>query len=236
MDCGLPEGSQEERDHLVVVEEEIRKRLARDLHDGPTQLLASIVMSLGFTKQLIEKAPEYALDEIDQNLQVAHKALKQLRTLLFDLRPVILETQGLIPALQVYSERMNDTEGLNIILTVDAEFDRLNHHAEVAIFSIIQEAINNAKKYAQSSRIDLIVRSDRRNNTLSLFVKDNGQGFDIKQVKSRSDQQGSLGLINMQERAEAVQGRLKIQSETGQGTTIILTLPLLENLLKNTEG
>ena len=232
----LYESLKEERDHLVVVEEEIRKRLARDLHDGPTQLLASIVMSLGFTKQLIEKAPEYALDEIDQNLSVANKALKQLRTLLFDLRPVILETQGLIPALQVYSERMNDTEGLNINLTVDDEIDRLNHHAEVALFSIIQEAVNNAKKYAQASRIDLIVRPDKRNNTLSLFVKDNGQGFDIKQVKSRYDQQGSLGLINMQERAEAVQGTLKIHSEPGHGTTIILTLPLIENLLENPEG
>ncbi len=232
----LYESLKEERDHLVLVEEEIRKRLARDLHDGPTQLLASIVMSLSFTKQLIEKAPEYALDEINQNVGVANKALKQLRTLLFDLRPVILETQGLIPALQMYSERLNDTENLDITLTVDAECDRLNHHAEVAIFSIIQEAINNAKKYARTSRIDLIVRPDKRNNTLSIFIKDHGQGFDVKQVKARYDQQGSLGLINMQERAEVVQGRLKIQSEPGHGTTIILTLPLLENLLQKTEG
>jgi signal transduction histidine kinase len=232
----LYESLKEERDHLVLVEEEIRKRLARDLHDGPTQLLASIVMSLSFTKQLIEKAPEYALDEINQNVGVANKALKQLRTLLFDLRPVILETQGLIPALQMYSERLNDTENLDITLTVDAECDRLNHHAEVAIFSIIQEAINNAKKYAHTSRIDLVVRPDKRNNTLSIFIKDHGQGFDVKQVKARYDQQGSLGLINMQERAEVVQGRLKIQSEPGHGTTIILTLPLLENLLQKTEG
>ncbi len=226
----LYESLKEERDRLVVVEDDIRKRLARDLHDGPTQMLASIVMSLNFTKELIKHDPKSVLDEISLNLSVAEKALKQLRTLLFDLRPVILETQGLIPALEVYAERLAETDKLNIILTVEHEFERLSPRAEVAIFAVIQEAVNNAKKYAQSSQIDLILRSDYTQDTLIVIVKDNGLGFDVHAVKAQYDERGSLGMINMQERTNAINGTLTLRSAVGQGTEVMLSLPLTENL------
>ena len=229
----LYENLKEERDHLVVVEDEIRKRLARDLHDGPTQLLASMIMSLSFTKNLINRAPEYAEGEIDHNLTVAEKALKQLRTLLFDLRPVILETQGLIAALEMYSERLQETDNLKVLLTIENGFERLSAKAEVAIFAIVQEAINNAKKYAQATHIDLTVQANEKQDTLTVFIKDDGCGFDVKQVKARYEEQGSLGLINMQERAEMIGGTLKIHSEIGRGTKVFLSLPLSENFKKN---
>ncbi len=232
----LYESLKAERDHLLVVEDEVRKRLARDLHDGPTQLVASMVMSLGFTKELLARSPELAIAEIDENLEIANKTLKQLRTLLFDLRPVILETQGLLPALELYCERLADTDDLNVVLTIENEFDRLSTKAEIAIFSIIQEAINNAKKYANASRIDLIVQADQRQDLLTFLIKDDGVGFDLQKVKARYDEQGSLGLINMQERTEMVHGRLKIQSGLGEGTSVILILPLLENLRGEEEG
>jgi signal transduction histidine kinase len=231
----LYESLKEERDHLVVVEDEIRKRLARDLHDGPTQLLASIIMSLTFTKELIKRAPEHALEEIDLNLNVSEKALKQLRTLLFDLRPVILETQGLIPALEVYAERLAETDKLNIILNVEQEIERLSPRAEVAIFAVIQEAVNNAKKYAQASRIDLILRPNESEDNLTVFIKDDGKGFDVHAVKARYEERGSLGMINMQERTGAINGTFTIHSEVGQGTEVVLSLPLSENLLSNSK-
>ncbi|GIK42661.1 MAG: hypothetical protein BroJett011_64940 [Chloroflexota bacterium] len=231
----LYESLKEERDRLVVVEDEIRKRLARDLHDGPTQLLASIIMSLTFTKELIKHAPEHALAEIDLNLGVSEKALKQLRTFLFDLRPVILETQGLIPALEVYTERLAETDNLNIILTTEDEFERLSPRAEVAIFAVIQEAVNNAKKYAQASRIDLILRPDVSQNTLTVLIKDDGKGFDVHVMKAGYDQRGSLGMINMQERTSAINGVFTIHSEVGRGTEVILSLPLDENLLSHSK-
>ena len=226
----------EERDRLVVVEDEIRKRLARDLHDGPTQLLASIIMSLSFTKELIKRAPEHAPGEIDLNMSVAEKALKQLRTLLFDLRPVILETQGLIPALEVYAERLAETDQLNIILSVEREFERLSPKAEVAIFAVIQEAVNNAKKYAKAARIDLILRPHESQNTMTIIIKDDGVGFDVHAMKARYDERGSLGMINMQERTSAINGTFTIHSEVGQGTEVVLSLPLTENLLSNSKG
>ena len=229
----LYESLKEERDRLVVMEDEVRKRLARDLHDGPTQLLASIVMSLSFTKELIKRDPFRAVEEIDLNTSVAEKALKQLRTLLFDLRPIILETQGLIPALEVYTERLAETDDLNIVLTVEGEFGRLSPKAEVTIFAIIQEAINNTKKYANASRIDIVLQPDEIQDRLTIIVKDDGVGFDVQKVKSGYDERGSLGLINMQERTNVINGIFRIRSEINRGTEAIMTLPLAENLLKN---
>lgn len=231
----LYESLKEERDRLVVVEDEIRKRLARDLHDGPTQLLASIVMSLNFVKELIKRSPEHVLDEIDQNVVVAEKALKQLRTLLFDLRPVILETQGLIPALEVYAERLEETDQLSIVLNVENQFERLSPKAEVAIFAVIQEAVNNAKKYANASRITITLTVDETQDNLMVLIKDDGVGFDLPALKVEYDTRGSLGMLNMQERTETISGTFKIYSEVGQGTEVILSVPLSENLLSNSK-
>lgn len=232
----LYESLKRERDYLVVVEDEVRKKLARDLHDGPTQLLASIVMSLGFTKELLKRAPEHVPNEIEESAAIAERALKQLRTLLFDLRPVILETQGLVPALELYAERLQETEDLNVVLTSETEFGRLSTSAEVAIFAVVQEAVNNAKKYAQASRIDLILEPDIiEEDTLTVWVKDNGIGFDIQSVKAKYDERGSLGMINSQERADAVGGSFTIRSEKGKGTEVMLRVPLSQNLLNNSK-
>ncbi len=227
----LYESLKKERDHLVVVEDEVRKRLARDLHDGPAQLLASIVMSLSFTKQLLQRAPDHVPDEIEHSTAVAERALKQIRTLLFDLRPVILETQGLAPALEMYAERLQETEQLNVILTTKGEFGRLSTQAETAIFAVIQEAVNNAKKYARASRIDLILEPDPAKDTLTVLIKDDGAGFDVQAVMAKYDERGSLGMINMQERVQVVNGVFKIRSEMGKGTEVMITLSLTENLL-----
>jgi signal transduction histidine kinase len=231
----LYESLKRERDHIVEVEDDVRKRLARDLHDGPTQLLASIVMSLGYTKELLKRAPEHAPREIEESAIVADRALKQLRTLLFDLRPVILETQGLVPALEVYAERLQETEELNINLIATGEFNRLSAKTEVAVFAVIQEAINNAKKYANATRLDVMLDPDLEEDTLTVFVKDDGDGFDVQAVTSKYDERGSLGIINSQERADAINGSFTIRSDEGKGTEVILRLPLKENLLKESK-
>lgn len=228
----LYESLKHERDHIVEVEDKVRKRLARDLHDGPTQLLASIVMSLGFTQELLKRSPEHASKEIEESASVAERALKQLRTLLFDLRPVILETQGLIPALEVYAERLQETEELNVVLSCRGEFERLLPKAEVAIFAIVQEAVNNAKKYAEASRIDLILDAETSGETLAVFVKDDGAGFDVQSMTSGYEERGSLGMINSRERAASINGTFTIHSEKGKGTEVILRIPLSENLLE----
>jgi signal transduction histidine kinase len=219
----------EERDRIIAVEEDVRRRLARDLHDGPAQMLAAIIMSANFVKEaLAHNSPEHAVNELGEMMPVAEKALRQVRTLLFDLRPVILETQGVAPALQSYAQRLREAEGLNVVFTAEGELGRLSHNAELAIFSIVQEAITNAKKHAQASRIDIQLTPTGDN--LIVVVRDNGVGFDVKSVTGRYDERGSLGMLNMRERAELVQGDLTLSSQPGQGTVITLQVPLASNL------
>ncbi|MDX1523927.1 MAG: GAF domain-containing sensor histidine kinase, partial [Anaerolineae bacterium] len=189
----LYESLKEERDRLVVVENDVRKRLARDLHDGPTQLLASVVMSLDFIKEAIDKSPDLAVKEVNLAATVGKKALKQLRTLLFNLRPVILETQGLIPALETYVEQLRETEKFDVVLTITAPFARLTPQAEVAIFAVVQEAINNAKKYANASKIELVLSPHSNEDELIVVIKDDGNGFDVSKIKEGYDERGSLG-------------------------------------------
>ncbi|MDH3674979.1 MAG: GAF domain-containing sensor histidine kinase [Anaerolineae bacterium] len=223
----------DERDKLIVVEEEIRRRLARDLHDGPTQFVAAIIMTLGYARELHPATPEAIPEHIDDTIEMADQALVQLRTLLFDLRPVVLETQGLVPALEVYTERLRDIDNLNILLDVDSNLKRLAPRAEVAIFAVIQEAVNNAKKHAESSSISISLRLLEDQDALTVVVSDDGQGFDIKATNTDYDKRGSLGLINMKERMDAVNGTLTLRSTLGQGTQVILGIPQSENLASN---
>ena len=229
----LYEALKEERDKLLAAEDEIRKHLARELHDGPTQLVAAISMNLTFIKELMKLAPHRVEGEIDKTLDLGDQTMKQLRTLLFDLRPVILETQGLVPALEVYLERFEEAEEIETELIIKDKFERLSVRAEIAIFSIIQEALNNIKKYAQASRLDLLFEIRERQNWLIISIRDDGQGFDVQKVKAGYDKKNSFGLLNMQERAAALAGSLEINSALGQGTQVILSLPLNKNLRSN---
>lgn len=220
-----------ERDNLILVEEEVRKRLARDLHDGPTQLVSSIIMSLDFIKKLRLHHPDMVDDELAQTSKIAKRAVKQLRTLLFDLRPVILETKGLIPALQLYAQRLREMEPFEVYVFIDEPFPQLQPKVEVIVFAVIQEAVNNAKKYAESTCIKLILRPNFTDDCMTVLVRDNGIGFDVQTVHNRYEERGSLGLLNSRERAQTINGSFSIHSDIGQGTTVTLTFPISENLL-----
>lgn len=225
----LYQSLREEHDRIIAVEEDVRRRLARELHDGPAQMLAAIIMSANFVQEAIaHNSLEHAVAELDELLPVAEKALRQVRSLLFDLRPVILETQGLVPALNSYADRLREVEGLNVVLKTEGEFGRLTHNAEVAVFSVVQEAITNARKHARASRVDIeVVPSD---GDLVVVIRDDGMGFNMTEVTEGYDERGSLGMLNMKERAEIVEGTLSISSQPGQGTTVTMQLPLAANL------
>ncbi len=218
----------EERDRLVALEEDLRKGLARDLHDGPTQLVAAIIMNVEFAQMLLERDPERVSAELEEIANLARRAMRQLRTMLFDLRPVILETKGLIPALEAYSKRLTETERFTVHLQVEGDVPRLSRQAESAIFAVVQEAIGNAKKHAQADNMWITVR--RHDDTLHVTVRDDGVGFDVSAVQGDYESRGSLGMINMRERAEMIGGTLSIHSTIGQGTTVSLVLPISPNL------
>ncbi|MDH4137378.1 MAG: ATP-binding protein, partial [Anaerolineae bacterium] len=150
----------------------------------------------------------------------------EIRTMLFTLRPVILETQGLVVALEQYLKRLEEEAGLVVHLEAADLGDRLDTEIEGVAFSIIEEAVTNAKKYAQARNI--WVRLDFEDNLFVATVEDDGTGFDVAEVQDSYSQRGSLGLINMRERAELVEGTSTIESTIGRGTKVTLIVPLPE--------
>jgi len=219
----LYQSVQEDRRTIIDTQEEIRRQLARELHDGPTQSVSAIAMRLNFTKMLVKRDPERATEEIVKLEDLARKTAKEIRTMLFALRPLSLETQGLTTALKQYAEKLKETEGL--VINVDSNLDqRLLPKTEAIAFSIIEEAVNNAKKHARANNITIRIRVQQ--DWLVAEVEDDGHGFDLSTVDKGYDQRGSLGLINMRERAILVSGNLSIKSEPGKGTLITLLIPL----------
>ncbi len=214
----------EERDRIITQQEEIRREIARELHDGPTQTIAAITMRLNYARALVKRSPEKAIEELAELEDLARKTTKEIRTMLFTLRPVILETQGLVAALRHYAEKIQETEGL-LVDVQDAGFSAaLSDETAGIVFSILEEAITNARKHAQAHRVVVRLRNDPQ--TFMAEVEDDGIGFDVAAVEQTYDQRGSLGLINMKERAELIDGTLSIISSPGNGTRVVLVAPL----------
>ena len=213
-----------ERDRILAVEEQVRHELARELHDGPSQILASIIMGLKFLHQVIDREPERAEAELIELERETNLALRQVRDMLFDLRPVALETQGLGAALQVYVERQSETKGLEFHLETHSFSQRFEPIVEAALFSIVQEAVGNAQKHAHAKNI--WIKLQPTGDGLIVTVHDDGRGFDVSQVEGTYAQRGNLGLLNMKERAEIANAKLGIESKRGKGTTVTLKLKL----------
>jgi len=224
MNARLYQEIHEEKDRIIALEEDVRKELARDFHDGPAQTLAAMIMGLELLEALSEQIPESVAKGLAELRTMATKTLHQVRNMIFELRPVILKTQGLEPALRSYVERLREAEDMNIHLKVEGLEERLPARLEEICFSIIQEAINNVKRHANEENVWLT--AIRRGDEFQVVVKDDGEGFDLAEVERSYDKRGKLGLLNMQERAEMIEGRLSIESALGKGTTITLNVPL----------
>lgn len=208
----------QERDRILAVEAAVRHELARDLHDGPAQMLAALIMEIRFLRELAVREPNKLMNEFLNLEAVAQKAMYQTRNILFDLRPLILEQQGLGPALEQYVMRLRMVEPFHITLNAGTVKTRFEPKAEAAIFSIVQEAVNNVKKHANAQNLTIDAVEDE--NGLTIIVRDDGRGFDVKQTQANYGQRGSLGLLNMRERAEIARGKLEIESEKEKGTTV----------------
>jgi signal transduction histidine kinase len=215
-----------ERDRILAVEEQVRRELARELHDGPSQILASIVMGLRFLRQVMVREPARTEAELTDLERQSNLALRQVRDMLFDLRPVALETHGLAAALHAYVERQSETKGLAFHLDTHSFDQRFPPKVEAAIFSIVQEAVGNVQKHARAK--NLWIKLQPSDEDLTITVKDDGRGFDVAQVEDAYAQRGNLGLLNMKERAEIANAKLTIESKRGKGTTVTLKLKLAD--------
>ena len=218
----------EEKERMVEVQEETRKKLARDLHDGPTQSVAAMAMRINLVRRMMQKNPNDAMDELQKIEELAHRTTKEIRHMLFTLRPLILESQGLNAALQAMAEKMRETFTQNVIVNVEESvLENMEMGKQGVIFYIIEEAVNNARKHASAAHVWVRLRPFETGIAL-LEIEDDGIGFDVGAVNKSYDKRGSLGMVNLRERTELVTGLLNLDSDPGKGTGVQVYIPLSE--------
>ncbi len=221
----LFESLQAEKARIVEIEEDARKKLARDLHDGPTQSVAAIAMRINYARTLLQKSPARVPEELEKIETLARATTKEIRQMLFTLRPLILETQGLKAALETLVQKLHDTDPeLSVHLELDENAEKLDKDSQGMIFYVIEEAVGNARKHAEAS--DVWISARRDTDCYLIEVRDNGKGFDVGKVQANYDKRGSLGMVNMSERAEVMKAKLSIASAMSQGTRVMLRFPL----------
>jgi len=217
----------QEKARLLDAQEQIQKKLARDLHDGPAQDVAALAMRLHFARELLERDVPAASQALVKAEDLARGTSKQLRHLLFTLRPLVLESNGLSAALQQLAQKTQETHGQNMIVEADPGVDdHLEQHQQTALFYIVEEAVNNARKHAQADHV--WVRLKLHGDVLAIEVQDDGVGFNVGAVNASYSRRGSLGLVNMRERAEMINGVVQIDSANGAGTRVMVFVPLAE--------
>lgn len=228
----LFEQLQEEKQILVESQEATRRQLARDLHDGPTQSISAIAMQLNIARKMIELGQTDDLErELESIENLARRTTNEVRHMLFTLRPLVLESKGLTAALEAMANKMNDNYGQNVQVGVeDAVQPKLDISKQTVIFYLVEEAVNNARKHAKAEMIQVRLRYVPREeeSVAALEIIDNGVGFDVKEVTSGYETRGSLGMINLQERSEMINGLLDVDSKLGKGTRVRVLIPLTD--------
>jgi signal transduction histidine kinase len=213
----------EERDKIIRVQEEARRALARDLHDSTLQSLSSISMGMDYVNQLLKHQPEAAAEELGRLHELVRHASREARVLLFELRPIALEAQGLVGALETYVDQLRG-EGPPVYHFLNDGFnERLSPEVEAAAFIVVQEAVNNARKHASADNVRLNLTPEE--GSLLITVEDDGRGFDLETARENARRGGHLGLVSMQERADLIEAQFDIHSRPGQGTSIALKVP-----------
>ena len=206
---------------IIQAQEEERKRVAREIHDGPAQSLANLIFRFEFAYEMIDKDYEKAKEELVDLRDVVKKSVKDVRKIIYDLRTMSLDDLGLVPTLEKYIEKFSRQTELEIDFKVLGEVRRLDDCYHITVFRLVQEGLNNINTHAHATSARVILEYKKEN--INLLIVDDGRGFDIDEVKD-----DKFGLISMRERCELLQGSLEINSRPKLGTRINIKIPLKE--------
>lgn len=213
-------------ERAINAQEEERKRIARSLHDDTGQALSMLIINL---ERLENRLPE---DEPDLRIslastrQLATNTLKELRKIIYGLRPAMLDDLGLIPAIRWYARSNLEEAGIRVEFHAPDEALLMPSQLRTTLFRIAQEAINNIARHAKAQSAVITLCQDKEK--ISLLVEDDGCGFDVVRTSGQALQLQRLGLLGIQERVELVGGEVRIDSAPGQGTRLQIYVPLSE--------
>lgn len=212
---------------IIEAQEEERKRLSREIHDGPAQTLANVLLHSEIIERIYDdRGIEAAMKEFRELRKMVRSSLEEVRRIIYDLRPMALDDLGLIPTLKKYLRTFEERHDILIHFQKFGQERRLPHQFEIAIFRLVQEAVNNAYKHGEATEIK--VKIEIATSKVIIVIKDNGKGFDPSIKK-----EGSFGLVGMRERVNMLHGKIELQSKLNQGTTVYIEIPLEDRDVKN---
>jgi Signal transduction histidine kinase len=206
---------------IIKAQEDERRRVAREIHDGPAQTLANIVLRLEIAERLLEISPQKAKTELEDLKNMVRSNLQDIRRIIFDLRPMALDDLGIVQALNQYLKNFQLAYGINCELNINGPERRLPQVIEVSLFRLLQEGLTNVAKHSRSERAVIDFHFQDKSTTVK--VTDFGKGFNVE--NSFQSPGEHYGLIGMRERVEMFSGFLVIHSSPGKGTTIEITIP-----------
>jgi signal transduction histidine kinase len=203
---------------LLTVQEEERRHLSRELHDEFGQLLAGITLHLQAAKAL---AGDAARSRLEECVALIQHAGAQLRSLVLELRPTMLETAGLGPTLSWLARQHEERTG--VVTRVVGQLNDVPSDLAIACFRVVQEALTNVMRHAGAQHV--WIELNQTDGTLELAVRDDGLGFDVTKILDQAAGRGHLGLLGMKERVQILGGDIEVDSEPGRGTLIRISLP-----------
>lgn len=205
---------------IIRSQEMERQRIAREIHDGPAQAIANVILRLDLVEKMMNQKPELVPKEFAKMKEIAQGALNEIRGFIFDLRPMTLQDLGLTATLKKVVQSIQSLTDCHVELIVEGTERTLSAEEELAIFRIAQEALTNVKKHAKAN--NAYVHLKYLSAEVVLIVEDDGAGFEAR--KTASGEYTHYGLIGMQERADDIDGDLQVISQKGRGTKVIFSL------------
>ncbi|WP_240666757.1 sensor histidine kinase [Longirhabdus pacifica] len=210
---------------IILAQEEERKRIAREIHDGMAQSMANLILRTEIAERMMEQdKPELAKAEIVDLKQQVRSNLEEVRKIIFNLRPMALDDLGLLPTLRKFVHDFEEKYNIKARITVNGKEERLPSAMEVAIFRLVQETFSNVKKHAKATQVNLEMRFQK--NFIYLVIEDNGIGFEVEKVEDKISEGDNYGIIGMRERVELLEGKFNIQTAPDQGTKMFIQVPV----------
>lgn len=204
---------------IIEAQEEERRKISREIHDGPAQMLANILLRSELVEKVFREGTiNNALDEIKSVREMIRTSLYEVRRIIYDLRPMALDDLGLVPTIKKYIDTLADHNEAKIEFMSIGKERRLYQKYEIAFFRLMQEALMNAMKHAKASLVK--VKLEIGEHFISMLIDDDGVGFD---PDARRDK--SFGITGMRERVEMLGGKITIDSEVGTGTKVYIKVP-----------
>jgi len=209
---------------IFSIQEEERKRIARELHDETSQTLASLAANLEAVASMLPNNVERAKAELGKVQTLSIDILDEMHKLIYELRPSLLDDFGLAAAARCLAGNNLGEAAIEVNFKITGRERRMSSQLETTLFRVIQEAINNIIKHACAKNV--IISLDFKKHAIRVHIQDDGRGFDVQEARSTKDRPRGLGLLGMKERVELINGKLTIRSHPGgNGTEINIEIP-----------